>query len=314
MNKVLLAPNDKVDFDSSFLHWPMYGSRKYDGNRNLLYKGQFYSRTLKPQPNIYLNLTFQQLIEYSKKNNLVFDGELWSPTMTFSELQSIIRADDANIPTHVGFYIFDMMTENEWENENEPCYRIRYEMLMKILRDNNFSNVFLIEQEMMYTPEEAEKAFEDFITEGYEGLMLRSLHGRYKHNRASLKDDIIYKFKEFQTDDAVIVDVVQGKQMKSSVKNSEREIDEQGHTKRSHKKDDYELADTSGSLIVKMKDGTEVGIGFGKQDAEEKKKIWEQHKAGGIIGKWIEFSWMPHGTKDKPRIGKLERFRPDLDR
>jgi len=313
MPKVLLAPNEQIEFDSEHLKWPLLGSRKYDGNRNVILAGEFRTRSMKFQANVLLGRHFKEIVEYAKSMGTVFDGELWSPSLTFTQLQEIVRARSVSIPDHVGFYVFDVMTKTQWVDGGEGVYRYRNETLREILEKFKFPRVFHVEQEEMTTPEEAEKAFDDFLTEGYEGLMLRSADGLYKHNRATHREGIIFKFKNFRTDDAQIVGATEMQKMKAEVRHGERERDVQGHLKRTHKQEDYEPADTIGSLIVKMKNGVEVGIGLGKRDSMEKKKIWEQYKRGELVGKWVEFSWMPHGTKDKPRIGKLERFRPDLD-
>lgn len=309
--KVLLAPNEQVPFDSPFLKWPMFGSIKFDGNRCLLWRDKLLSRTLKEQPNNNLAKHFREILDFAKKNKFVFDGEIWSPKLQFNELQEIIRAFDKPIPDHVGFYVFDVIGEAEWENGTEKPYQERNNQLSRIIRSEKFSHVKHVEQIALKGPEQAESFFNEMIDAGHEGIMVRSMDGKYKHNRASHKQGIIFKFKNYVTEDAVIIECVEQMQMTEAYANSDRGKDEMGRTKRSHRQDDFEPADTLGSLVVRMKDGSEVGISLGRRDAAERKQMWKDRKK--LIGRWVEFSFMPHGSKDVPRIGKLERFRTDLD-
>jgi hypothetical protein len=95
----------------------------------------------------------------------------------------------------------------------------------------------------------------------------------------------------------------------------ERTRDVLGHLERRFEQDLYEPAGMVGSFVVKNDDGefkVKPGKGFNHymltswwQDYMQYPEKWN--------GKHIEYKWMPHGTKDKPRIGSLVRFRSDLD-
>lgn len=309
--KPLLSPNEQVPFDSPFLKYPMFGSIKFDGNRCLLWRDKLLSRTLKDQPNKNLAGHFKEILDYAKRNKVVFDGEIWSPKLTFTQLQEIIRAFDKPIPEHVGFYVFDMIPEKDWENDTEEVYVKRDTELAAVVSGNRFPHVHKVDQITLRGPEEAQAMFEKMIAEGHEGIMVRSPQAKYKHNRASHKQGIIFKFKNYITEDAQIIGFVEQVKMTEEYANSDRGETEDGHTKRSHRNEDFEPADTLGSLVVRMKDGTEVGVSLGKRDAAERKRMWKDRK--NLINLWVEISHMEHGAKDKPRIGKLERMRPDLD-
>ncbi|MFM7851045.1 MAG: hypothetical protein ACKO96_03815, partial [Flammeovirgaceae bacterium] len=43
------------------------------------------------------------------------------------------------------------------------------------------------------------------LERGYEGVMIRGLHGPYKQGRATLKQGWLMKLKEFDDDEAVII-------------------------------------------------------------------------------------------------------------
>jgi hypothetical protein len=76
--------------------------------------------------------------------------------------------------------------------------------------------------------------------------------------------------------------------------------------------DSYELDEAVGAFVVQLDNGktTSVTPGRGFSYAD-KQALW--HRREQLIGKTVEFKWMPKGSKDLPRIGSVVRFRPDKD-
>jgi hypothetical protein len=186
--------------------------------------------------------------------------------------------------------------------------------LWDFVEPRKFPNVEIVEHGYVVNPEQAKSTYEHFIGDGFEGIILRSGRAGYKNNRATLKEDIIYKFKEFVTIDGVIIEVTQGRKMREGI---ERTRDELGNLERSHKQEDYELADTMGCFMVKAKPHwinkeCVVGVNLAEgMDAETRRNFWLNKDT--LIGKHIEFKSMAIGSKNVPRIGRMVRFRPDLD-
>lgn len=310
MPKVLLAPNEMVPFGE--LKYPIYMSPKMDGNRLLVIDGVLYSRTMKVQPNKNLSEHLATLVAISKREGLVFDCELWSNQMSFSELQSIVRSHEKPIPDHVRAYVFDVLTHDEWYNGNEQPYAFRFGELCKwlfVFSLTPSTHIEVVEQTTIYDEVQAEETFTKLIEDGFEGAIVRSIDGRYKHGRARLSEGLIYKYKEVRTEDGRIDSFITRKEM---IDNLTRTRDVFGHLERSQKKEDYTEVDALGSTIVRLKNGKTLGVSFAKNYVgPTPEEIWQDRNK--YIGRWVEFVYMPHGSKDVPRFGRIIRFRPDLD-
>jgi hypothetical protein len=309
------APNEILPFNSPFIRYPMLASQKYDGFRCINFCGeQFMSPAMKPIPNANFHLKFKDFRRWCQANRTVTDGEIWSPELTFQELQSIIRSGLRPIPDSVSYYIFDWMDEKEWDGKVPLApFENRFNWYNGFLAAQNFSGVIPVMQHLVYNPQEAEEMFNKEIEAEHEGIILVHPQSKYKHGRYTQKESQMFKFKEFLTMDGVIQDVIQRRKLKSNVNRTTNEV---GGLARSYKNDDYELDDKVGAFTIKRTDGVVFDVKPGKGHDHEICRMWWkwfQQKPTQLVGKHVEFKFMPHGTMDKPRIGSLVRFRPDLD-
>ena len=311
IKSVMKGPNEIVSFDHPYIHYPQYASQKYDGFRLLNLCGEhLLSPALKPFPNIRLSSHLRTLFQQCQNERLVTDGEIWSPKLSFNELQSIVRSQNAEIPDHVGYYIFDMLTEEEWNNGTEPMFAKRYTEYRGRLAGHE--HIVTVEQRFITDWQEAGRCFDAALDAGQEGIILRSQSAKYKHGRCTLKQDGMWKFKEFATQDGVIIDIEQQMKLKEGVTRTTNAI---GHLERRYEQDLYEPASKAGAFVVEM-NGQRFKVKPGKgMNDPEKERIWKDFAMypEKWRGKYIEFKSMTHGAKDKPRIGSLVRFRPDLD-
>ena len=303
---VMKGPNEIVPFDHPAIHYPQLASQKFDGFRLLNLCGEsLLSPALKPFPNGNMASHLAPLLAYCKRNRIVTDGEFWSPFLTFQELQSIVRSHNKPIPEHIRYYIFDMMTESEWDNEDEAPFINRY---LEYKQTLHFDCVVAVEQYHVTTPDEASAWFDAAIANSQEGIILRQHNARYKHGRTTLNQDGMWKFKEFQTHDAVVVGFEQAEVMRDGI---ERTTDAQGKLERTYRQADYTPIDMLGAFWVEQ-NGLRFKVKPGKGcDNEWKRHVWANQDLW--LRKHIEYKFMPHGTMDKPRIGNFVRTRPDLD-
>ncbi len=301
------GPNEVLPFTHSFIKYPQWASIKMDGFRLLNLCGEhLLSPALKPFPNKNMYDHMKVFLEFCRQNRIVTDGEFWSPEITFQELQSIVRSFDKPIPSHVKYYVFDAMSETEWDNDTASSFAQRYRDAMGVLCC--FPNVVRVEQLWIENAEKAEQMFDQFITDGQEGIILRNPGAGYKHGRCTIRQDGMWKFKQFITQDAVIIGVEEQMKMRDDLTRTTNAI---GHLERSYKAEDYVPAGMVGAFVVKQGDLTfKVKPGKGCDDAWKTSMFYLKDS---LVGKHIEFKFMPHGSMDKPRIGNLVRFRPDLD-
>lgn len=310
--KPMLAPNQETNLDE--IQYPILASYKLDGIRCLFIKGEMLSRSLKPIVNKQLREKFADLIKYSKIHNLILDGEIYSPDLTFQEITSFVMTQDfedkksikkhgkvLTIPEHLKFYAFDYVKDN---NFDEPFMKRG----LGVDSLGVFGNIVeVVSHTFMPCREDIEAHFKRALDEGHEGLILRKKNGRYKCGRGTIKEGLIYKVKPFVTVDAKIKEVLQGTKVKDGV---EKTVNELGRSVTSKKKDDREFTDMVADFIVPY-ENTTVKVSCSRMPHDQRKEVWANKQS--YIGKTIEYKFLRIGLKDKPRSPNWIRFREDKD-
>lgn len=297
--KPLLAPNEQPDLNN--IEYPIYASYKLDGYRCLIINGELFSRSLKPIQNEKLWERFKPLMDITKKHNVILDGEIYGKGMTFQEIGHFVMTQDTKnepIPLRLKYYAFDLISDKPFD--------LRYIELLKYPANyRDLKPIFeVLNQVRLNNKVEVENEFKTALNEGYEGLILKSLKGRYKYGRATINENIIYKVKPYKTFDAKIIDITQATKVKEG---AERKINELGYSKTSTKKDDRILINKAACFRVEY-EGKEFDVSIALSD-KEKEEIWINKKK--YIGKMIEYKAMLIGAKDVPRHGVFLRYRYD---
>lgn len=298
--KPQLCPNEQLE--KAFLPYPLLASYKLDGIRCIFNSGNMLSRSLKQFPNKQLKDIFEVIKQYAKCNNLILDGELLSKSVTFNELSGLIRQLDCKLPDDLYFYCFDLITG---ENFLEP-FNHRIDNLKNCI-DLSLPNFKVIEQRMVFNEKEVDALYEDALTWGCDGLILRNPDSPYKFGRATLKQGMAFKLKPFVTFDAKIIDVLQGTVVDPK---AEKTINELGYSRTSKLKEDRLPSGRASDFVVLYGTGLHLKVSIAATQ-EEKQAIWE-HKAD-YIGRWIEYKGMLVGAKDLPRHPVFLRYRDDKD-
>lgn len=306
--RCIKAPNTLISFTDPRIRWPMFGSIKYDGHRMVSLNGvKFITPAGKDHVNRGIPRHFEKFNRFCYEHHLVADGELWSPTRPFNELQSIVRTHDMTLPPDVGYYVFDLLKWEEWEGTSQlRDYATRYHYLYFDMPP--MPNVYPVQQLFFDGPVRAEETYEQAIVNGHEGIMLRSPLGTYKHGRCTHLESHLLKFKNYVTEDAIIVGVEQMQVLKPGV---ERTVGPTGLLERTFRQEDHEPTEAVGSFVVQQGEAPFFRVKPGKGHTMEDRKRWWLERAT-LIGTGVEFSHMPHGAKDVPRIGSLVRFRPEM--
>jgi DNA ligase-1 len=265
--------------DTSKLQYPMLVFPKLDGIRCPIVDAKAKSRTLKDIPNKHV----QSILSYPEFEG--FDGELIvgepnSPTV-YRDTNSFVMSHDK-----VGmfrYFVFDY-----W-NRDEPFYK-RFQALSESLVHEYIE---VIKGVLVNNEEELLEAERQVLDAGYEGLILRSLTGKYKFGRTTMNENNTYKLKRFEDAEAVIVGFEE--EMHNG---NDAETNELGRTKRSTAKAGMSGKGTLGAFICKTPDGIEFRIGSGF-DAEMRKQYWNDKIS--LLGGTVKYKHFPIGVKDKPR-------------
>ena len=189
------------------LQLPAFIQKKIDGVRctACVEDGKVIIRSRKgkemtPMPHIE-----QEIRHLLEGNDGYLDGELYSDTLTFQELAGTLRRSSNDIETldQIYYIIFDSFVAN---NNTEP-FTDRMEELQKQFSGSDYRYLTLIETNVLTDVGDIPKICEEYMNEGFEGIIIRNSFGPYKLGHRS-KD--LLKFKQFMDDEYVIVGFKEG--------------------------------------------------------------------------------------------------------
>lgn len=276
--------------DIELLNYPVLVSPKLDGIRCIIIDGVAYSRSLKPIPNIAV----QQFFANGEYDG--FDGELiagpHNALDVFNRSTRFFMKRDA--VDDWAFYIFDWIQGGitiermgivealEWSPHARPVIQTTIRDV-KMLRE--YERVSL--------------------SQGFEGIMIRSMGGGYKYGRSTLKEGLLLKLKRFSDDEATVIGVECLMQNKNIAG-----VNELGYIERSTDARGMVPVDALGALIVRRADGVEFKIGSGFTESQ-RYNLWQNQDE--IIGKMVTYKHFEVGAKDKPRFPIFKGFRDEKD-
>jgi DNA ligase-1 len=289
MIKQPMLANSEIPNLYEDVKYPCYIQPKLDGIRCLAINGVAYSRKMKPIPNQYVQKVFKELNLHGLDGELMVYGD-------FNSVQSAIMSEDGEPEFYLAVYDY-------WDSDLSCKDRMNI-YITKVLEINRPLFVKRVITDVAHTPEEAERAVAKYVSQGYEGGILRSLSGRYKQGRSTFKEGFLLKLKSFHDSEAVVI----GFEEKMSNENA-LETDERGYAKRSSKKEGMVPANTLGSLQVDW-NGVVFNIGSGFTDIQ-RKEIWDNKES--YLGKLANFSYQELTKYGVPRFPVWRGFRSELD-
>lgn len=142
--------------------------------------------------------------EFMHVDELILDGELYIHGVSLQNIVSAVKSTDNPIHGDVEFHIFDIPSDEPWEQRwlNLRDLRSDIDYLMGRCSLKIVGNVLVTSEG------EARGYLQQFMDAGYEGLMLRALDAPYKFNHRSVG---LMKWKEFQDVEAKIIAVREDK-------------------------------------------------------------------------------------------------------
>lgn len=284
--------------DVEKIQFPVFASPKLDGIRCVVIDGVATSRSLKPIPNKHI----QSILGYERFNGL--DGELivGEPTheQCYRQTTSFVMSEDK-----VGdftFYVFD--NASEYSADQTFQSRLTAVSLYLMDSDNKSPHVKMLAHELINTLEELLEYEAKMLALGYEGVMIRSIDGGYKHGRSTLKDRILAKLKRFTDAEGKVKGFIE--QMENQ---NEKKTNELGRSQRSSHQENKVGKNTLGVLLVDF-DGVEVRIGSGFTHKEAQ---WIWNNQAECLGSIVKFKHFTIGGYDNIRHGVYLGFRDPID-
>ena len=207
-----MLANKYEDRGLKYLKIPFAVSRKLDGVRMVTKRENDSIKCLTRggKTLVFLNDIKSEILETMKNlnwDNVLFDGELYSHDLPFNIISGITRQEKTKSPHehHLQYWIFDIM-------DNKVSYKERMNRL-QIFKDR-YSKLFpkghlRFEFYTVVTKHEEIKDIHDqYVSEGYEGLMTRNLDSTYLFKNRS--NDLL-KYKSFEDSEFTIVGFKLGK-------------------------------------------------------------------------------------------------------
>lgn len=144
------------------------------------------------------------------KNNpsIHLDGELYNHLLhaNFNSIVSLVKKQKINeeqekqIVSLVRYNVYDL-----WDDNNpNMTFEDRFKLIDELLA--NIPYVDVVQTISVENEEEIDKYFRHFVSNGYEGAILRT-NGKYEHKRSKN----LLKYKKFDDDEFEILDICEGK-------------------------------------------------------------------------------------------------------
>lgn len=250
--------------------FPVLIEPKLDGIRSLAF-WEDGKVVLKSRGNKYLtnlNHITDELEKFLPKD-MIFDGELYVKDIPFQVLVSWIKKFQPNT-NKIQYHIYDSTNINIEENT-----LTRKENIKSIMPSNS-NNLFFVQSYSANNEEDVEKYHSQFVSEGYEGAMVRILDGLYDFGYRS---NFLLKVKSFQDDEFEVIDFTQG------------------------------IGKFSGCIIFicKTKDGKEFKV-VPKVSESEKKEMFKNGK--DYIGEMLTVKYFGVSEDGVPRFPVGLKFKP----
>lgn len=281
--------------DPAKLQFPLYASPKLDGVRAHIIDGVVVSRNLIP----FRNPGIQKRFGKKKYNGL--DGEFMvgDPTHPEAFRQTGLLNSHGGDCSEVKLHVFDT-----FRNPMAPFYgRLEVATMMAV---ENPHDLAIVSHEIIASHQDLEVYEGQCLAAGYEGVMLRDIHGPYKYGRSTTNEGFLLKVKRFEDSEAEIIgyeELFHNANEKTLVRN--------GKAVRNTRKEGKVATGKLGAFQVRdCKTGIEFWIGSGFTDAE-RVELWKDPGAHNF--KLIKYQYFPSGGKDKPRFPTFKGFRDRSD-
>lgn len=284
--------------DTSKESYPARLSVKLDGIRALIVDGVVYSRSMKP----IRSKAVQDLFGKPEFNGL--DGELlygeWNAPNVFNITTSAVMATELKPEfdkAKISFAVFDYYLSDQG-------YDVREELAYNIVNESKNPQMFMVASELAYNETDLLQIEAKHLNDGYEGIMKRSLTGKYKQGRSTFKEQGIGKLKRFSDNEAVVI----GFEEKLHNTN-EAKTNELGRTQRSQAQEGMIGAGTLGALVC-VCNGIQFTMGSGFDDAG-RADVWANQDK--YLGKLAKFKHFEVGAKDSFRFPIFQGWRDEDD-
>ena len=298
--------------DLEKLRFPVIVSPKLDGIRALITPEGPKTRMLKDIPNEYIRKTLSdpwltgldgEILTYTEKIDQDSPSGITEKVDDFNTIQG-------NVMRHDGQPRFKFVIFDDFTNDRQP-YSERW---LKTFNRAYPHFVHVLPSFWVDDLNELHKYEERFVSQGYEGMMIRDPRGTYKFGRATSNSQELLKMKRFFDSEATVVGFSERmSNYNTAVRN------EVGNLKRSKAQEGLVGSNMLGTLIVRfwikpsktapyVHKEFEIGTGF---TDSQRHQLWRERRS--LIGKTVTFKYQEISKYGVPRFPVFLGFRYDLE-
>ncbi len=198
----------KIDVNGSYIQ------RKYDGIRCIAYlkNGEVIMESRKGVAFQNFEVLREELKKMFSKlpSTFYFDGELYTNKYDFEVLCGLVRLTEKKVKNEdkerinqIEYHIYDYVDTNDLNK----IYKERYEYLEDFLSKNPSPLIKKVPTEKITKLEDIKQKHDQYIQEGYEGIMIRDKNGPYEVQKRS---KYLQKYKEFMEEEFKIIGFSEG--------------------------------------------------------------------------------------------------------
>ena len=298
--KPMLAANESpVVADMTY---PVLASYKTDGIRGLLHPNKgVVARSFKLIPNDHIRTTLHALMVGTPLTRGL-DGEIATYTDGVLDDFHTVSSKVMKVSGEPEFklLVFD------WFLEVDQPFWYRIQRAGEAVLGAASKYIQYVPHHIIHSAEQLELLKAEHLALGHEGTMTRQPEAHYKSGRATLKQEWLLKHKVWKHAEGTVIGYEE-----LLINENEQTINELGDKVRSTSKANKVPGGTLGAIILHT-DWGEVRIGTGKGFTPAlRDSLWGEREQN--LGRFVTFKYMPHGTKNKPRLPGWVGFRDPID-
>ena len=194
------------------ISYPAFVQKKYDGIRCISYKknGRVVLESRKGIEFSNFEILKGELMNLFDRlpDTFYFDGELYTDRVDFETLSGLVRLSEKKVTSEsrellnqIQYHIYDYVNI---ERLGEP-YEERYRFLEHFLSESDY--IKKVRTEVVNSKEEVKTKHDEYVREGYEGIMIREMSGIYEIQKRS---KFLQKYKEFMEEEFKIISFHEG--------------------------------------------------------------------------------------------------------
>lgn len=197
--------------------FPAYIQPKLDGIRCIAYKKNDEIVLLSRRGTVFLHLDhlrrdISTLMGFVG-DEFYFDGELYSHELQMNEIASLVKKekqdDEFKVKAlDIEYFIYDLFDPKQVNLTFQDRNRLLEQgFQMAKTKKKNLNYLYFVQTILIADKTAIKKYHDEFVTQGYEGIMVRNVKGTYELGKRSSD---LQKYKEFEDEEFAIVGFEEG--------------------------------------------------------------------------------------------------------